>query len=496
MGQSHQQSSSSQTTTPTTTTPAPDGQDLGSNSANQDALGAQTSLGGDGGILDTIGDAFDLREDEERLDAEEELLDFMSRSYSEDHFHPSTGRGNFDADYDPSGGSLTITVSVFFNFRNGSPTHPEWVAETSAGDPTFNAADFEWTDDEKQSFSDNAISMVENHWGRQYRFHNTRQYWESLPDVDVNINITEAADAGSAHYNLEVFKWPDDRVDGAHIDRPGVDHGADCAGHQTDHGTDPDHVGGILNENATNGIENPVESDFVRTTGTRNAYGQADTDNPSPITFEQDSSEISGAQLTALGTFATTMGGAAMPDFDLTVTGHSSSEGDEDHNQDLSDDRARVVSNELVSGGVKSQPLVRGVGEQGATEDPIWRRVDIVIGNFEATQTTVLHEFGHIFGLADEYPTQDGGSRDVGTEADHSDLAENLGLTADPVVAHHSDSIMSNGEVVEPYHYCTFLEALGTMTNTTGQWEAGPGPGPDLGPVDTVPQPSNGTAYA
>ena len=65
-----------------------------------------------------------------------------------------------------------------------------------------------------------------------------------------------------------------------------------------------------------------------------------------------------------------------------------------------------------------------------------------------------------------------------------SQLANDLGLATAPVVAHHSDSIMSNGEVIEPYHYATFLEVLGTMTGTTGEWTAGPGNGPSLGPGD------------
>jgi hypothetical protein len=36
---------------------------------------------------------------------------------------------------------------------------------------------------------------------------------------------------------------------------------------------------------------------------------------------------------------------------------------------------------------------------------------------------------------------------------------------------------MSTGEAVKPYHYVTFLEALGTVTGTTGTWGIRPGPG-------------------
>ena len=453
-----------------------------------------------GGVLDwmadRVGDWTDSRPDEERRDAEEELETFMGQPYEVEHFHPSAGRGNFDAAYQPGSGILTITVSVFFVFRDGSPGNPDWVANTAAGDPTFPADAFVWTEDEKTEFARNAVSMVQQHWSRQYTFHCTRPYWEALPDVNVDIAITDAPDAATAHYNIEVFKWPDDRVDAAHIDRPGANHGAAHAGHQHNSGTDPDHVGGVFNENSLDGgVGTPDVSDFRRTTATRNAYGQADVDNPSPILFDEASSTISAADQTRIRTFTATMSAPAMPDFALTVIGHASSDGSPESNQILSEDRAHAVSNELVTGGVKSQPTVRGVGATGATTEPLWRRVDLTVGDFRSQQTTVLHEFGHVFGLADEYPTADGGSRDVGTPVDHSQLAQNMGLAAAPVVAHHSDSIMSNGEVVEPYHYATFLEVLGTMTSTTGMWSAGPGPGPAPGPGD-FPTPTGDTRLA
>jgi hypothetical protein len=85
-----------------------------------------------------------------------------------------------------------------------------------------------------------------------------------------------------------------------------------------------------------------------------------------------------------------------------------------------------------------------------------------------------MHEFGHIFGLDDEYPSADTGSRTVGTKVDHSDLAEKLIPGQKPVVAHHNENIMSNGEMVQPHHYVTFLDALGKMTKTEGKWDVRP----------------------
>jgi hypothetical protein len=178
------------------------------------------------------------------------------------------------------------------------------------------------------------------------------------------------------------------------------------------------------------------------------------------------------------------------------VTGHASAEGEEEKNLRLSEARARNVSNEIVKGGATTTPTSTGKGEEGATEDPAWRKVEIQVKDFTSKQTTVKHEFGHILGLGDEYPTADATPatrRPVGTPVAHSALAQRLIPGQQPILAHHDESIMSNGEEVRPYHYVTFLEALGNMTGTTGTWGIRPGPGPGgRGPGDfPVPGPDD-----
>jgi hypothetical protein len=119
--------------------------------------------------------------------------------------------------------------------------------------------------------------------------------------------------------------------------------------------------------------------------------------------------------------------------------------------------------------------------------------VNITVGAFEADQTTILHEFGHMFGLGDEYPTPDGGARDVGTRVAHSALAERLIPGQQPILAHHDEGIMSNGELIRPHHYVTFLEVLGKMTGTEGTWDVRPGPGSaPRGPGDFPTPPPGG----
>ena len=432
-----------------------------------------------GGIVDSIMDAADMREDEERLDAEEELEAFMSQEYEVSHFHPETGRGNIDGHYDPSAGVLQVRVGVFFNFLDGNPSvNPDWIAWQNRN-PTlaFPSAAFQWTPEEEEAYARNAIAEVVSAWEGQYTFSTTRPHWQALPDVNVQI-VIEQVDQAAAHYAIDVIKWPLDVGIGAHIDRPGHTHGHS-------HGsTDPDHVGAEFNESAGDGdISNPDESHYVRDHTSRSAYGDADAANPEVVFFDSASTTVPSMYHSALRQLGEVLGRAEMPPFPLELVGHASKDGDAEENQRLSEERADAVLASIVAGGPKVTPTASGVGEQDAGWEAEWRRVDIKLCDFVSEQTTVVHEFGHIFGLADEYPAMDNptGTRQVGDEVAHSEIAQNLVEGQEPVVAHHSESVMSNGEQIKPFHYVTFLEMLGVMTETTGEWKIGPGPGPGLG---------------
>jgi outer membrane protein OmpA-like peptidoglycan-associated protein len=411
------------------------------------------------------------------------LEELLSTTYTTEDFHPSTGRGLFDAVYAPGDGNLTITVGITFNFVDGNPADPTWLATVGpAKAATYTPEQFRWTDDEKTQWKENAISTVTTLWGHRYTFYTQKDCWAGqLPPVNVNIEIIErpASGVNKSHFVTTVNKWPTE---------PGLEESVTPPGATADQST------ARFQESADDGITNPDSSHFVRNTGTRARYGQVDTDNPGTINFPVGSSTVSDADKAKLQTFGRTLGAPDIPPFPVTVTGHSSADGSADRNQTLSEDRARNVSNEIVSGGPQRQPTVTGVGATGAAPTPDWRRVDITVGNFEADQTTVAHEFGHMFGLGDEYPTPDGGSRDVGTPVAHSALAQRLIPGQQPILAHHSEDIMSNGEVVRPHHYVTFMEVLGKMSDTEGTWDIRPAP--TSGPGDfTAPTP-DGTAVA
>jgi len=398
------------------------------------------------------------------------LAAFMSRTYSETYYRPSTG-GGFDVAYDPSAGALTVTVKVYFNFENGNPSHADWRGTTRPDGTPYDSHEFAWNDEDKEDYASEFIDQIERHWSGRHAFRCIRMGWEALPLVHVNVEVDRVDAADGAHLEADVYKWPDNRYDRFYVDQPDVSNSEQLLGSGW-LGVEPARSEGQFNESESDeAVGLPDRTKFTIDTSERSAYTQADADNPSPILFALGSYKVTSNELGPLRAFAETMAQPAMPDFQIMVIGHTSSDGSDSDNQLLSEKRARAVSGELVRGGVKSPPIVGAVGERGATEDAGWRRVDIIVGELTAMQTTILHEFGHVIGLGDEYPTPDGGRRDVGQAVRHSPLAQQLGVTSAPILASDNDAIMSVGEVVAPRHYITFLEALGDVTGTAGEWE-------------------------
>ena len=398
------------------------------------------------------------------------LDELMSHTYTREDFHPSTGSGLFDAIYAPGDGVLTITLGIAFNFVDGNPADPTWVA--SVGGPavaaTYAADQFAWTPDEQKNWKENALAQVLAIWSGRYTFYTRKACWQdTLPPVDVEIEILErpATGAGKAHFVTTVNKWPTE---------PGPSDSVTPPGAAADQSTARFH------ESAADGIENPDSRHRTRTTASRARYGQVDTDNPRTIRFPQNVSEPSAADKTALRTFGSDARCARHPPFPVTLTGHSSSEGATDLNYEALRGPHAQGERRDRRGRSDAAAAERAAGRSRGRPTADWRRVDITVGAFEADQTSAAHEFGHMFGLNDQYPTQDGGSRDVGTRVGHSALAERLIPGQQPILARHDEDIMSNGEVVQPYHYVTFLEVLGVMTGTEGEWDVRPavrGPG-------------------
>lgn len=416
-------------------------------------------------VEDWFGDITDTRPDEARLDALEDLSAFMAQDYHLANHHPATGRGLFDADYAPRTGEMVVTLKLCFRFVAGDPTNAAWIA--AVGGPAAAAAytpdQFVWQPGEAEDWKANAITDVQDAWSDRYTFHNTRPYWETLPDVHVRVHVVETP-AAEAHFVTTVRKWPKDGGPRDAVTPPAAGSNQSTA---------------QLEESADNGITVPDRDRYRTRTTDQVAYGLVTAANPGRIFFDLASAVVQPPDRARLHAFGAALGRADMPPFPVTVTGHASSEGPEDYNLRLSEDRARAVSNEIVEGGAQQQPTIVAEGERGAAATAAWRVVEITVGDFTSEQETVVHEFGHMLGLGDEYPNPP--SRPVGAPVAHSALAVSLIPGQQPIVATDNESIMSTGSEIRPYHYVTFLEALGIMTGTTGQWAVGPasprGPG-------------------
>jgi len=159
----------------------------------------------------------------------------------------------------------------------------------------------------------------------------------------------------------------------------------------------------------------------------------------------------------------------------VTLIGHASRPGSTSYNTRLVQRRLNSVKeylrgrnfqniNTRVSETNQADTIAENLPETEQTS-ALLRRVEIVVGTGEL-QTTVAHEFGHVFGLKDEYVTRgtsfSGTGLAAGDVVGHSQMSEDIG--AGQVVAENSDNIMSMGNEVRAQHYGSFGAALRRLT--------------------------------
>ncbi len=171
----------------------------------------------------------------------------------------------------------------------------------------------------------------------------------------------------------------------------------------------------------------------------------------------------------------------------VTLVGHASSSGRPDLNKSLTEKRIESTVGYLKALGFKktasrintvnssTSEMDKEQEEASKSADPAvsskvfkdepYQRVDLVVGSGEM-QNTVAHEFGHVFGLRDEYVTKgtsfSGTGKAAGEEVGHSKMSEDIG--AGKATAENSDNMMSMGNKVRAQHYATFGWALKQLT--------------------------------
>ncbi|HEU5315346.1 MAG TPA: OmpA family protein, partial [Chloroflexota bacterium] len=313
-----------------------------------------------------------------------------------------------------------------------------------AADRAAFVADFTWTDPQKEAFSDQLQARVEGAWSAQFLFGCTRPGWESMfavPIVDVDVH--EGAVGDGDHLQTTTYKVPDGGTYsvGAFVQSQG----------------DQDPFNNQLVMSSTDVDETPLDQSLLRKT----------------VLFAHDSAVLTPDAISLLRAFERDFQDANL---DLTnpveLTGHASSPGDEEYNSRLAQRRIDAVRDQLSAfgfTGINERVTTQNLGEEGATEDAEWRRVDLVVGSGEG-QLVAAHEFGHVFGLMDEYVSNDvnpggsitGSGSAVGTAVGHDAMAKAIGTSG--AVAENNDDIMSLGNAVQPKHYATFGWALAQVT--------------------------------
>lgn len=379
--------------------------------------------------------------------------------YGPSTLQPPTGIGGFDASYNPSSKGLLIEVKGGVQFQNGLTltggvivaNHTDLAQAATDGNtlPANKRAafvrDFTWTPGKKASFITNLQSRVDSAWSGQHTFQCTRDGWGAVTaTVAARVHIHEGANAAGDHLHVTPYRVPD-----------GGTYSVGAA--VTPHG-------------GANNNDLVMSSNEVQRTPQSNALLRRQ------VLFDNDSAALTAASTTTLSQFIIDFQTNNVPRSNpVQLVGHASSTGSAAHNRALAQQRVDAVQAHLVSNGfsgVNSRVTTSNQGAHGATAGASSRRVDLIVGSGEG-QLVAAHEFGHVFGLKDEYATNAGGGisgtgNPTGTIVGHDAMAKAIG--APGAIAENNDNIMSLGNTVRPQHYATFGWALGQITGVT-EWQ-------------------------
>jgi outer membrane protein OmpA-like peptidoglycan-associated protein len=388
---------------------------------------------------------------------------------------PPTNIGGFAASYEPTSNVLTIQVRTGINFVNGLTLAPGTGVITSNHTDLNQAAidgnsapvasragfvaDFTWTRAQETAFIANLKARVEGAWSSGatgLSFTCTRPGWESLTaTAHVDVDVHHGAATGTDHLESTVYKVPDS---GQYTITSAVD------GNRNDPNVAFD------NDPHNNGVE--MSSTDVASTPITNSLLRKS------VTFAHDSAVLDATGQATVNAFTADFQDANLDLTNpVTLEGHASSSGSDDYNRALAQRRIDAVTAQLGTAGftgLNDRVTVDNQGETGAAEAPEWRRVDLICGTGEG-QAVASHEFGHVFGLLDEYAINPGGTiqgtgNPTGTVVGHDAMARAIG--AGGAVSENNDGVMPLGNAVRPQHYATFGWALMQVTGVN-QWQVG-----------------------
>lgn len=400
------------------------------------------------GASAAVGQPYGNAAAQEALLAKEQAR-LTGREWVLEDYTPSTGIGKFDLAWNPATGVLLVTSRLAFEFLDSHPKGEAWL---ESGGGSFAAERFAWQPGEAERWKADAIAEIEAAWSTGAELRHA-----TLPGVAARVVVhVEEVEPEEAHFTLVVKKVPEDREE---VFRDHVD---------TDAGTV------ALNEASDDGVTEVDGRDRTVAAPTDAEHRDVGILAREPVRFARGSAALAGADKARVGELARALGEAGRPRFPISAWGFAGlDEGDAQEQDALAGARVDAVAEELLRGSPRT-PIEREVvgGREGDTgrDAP---RVQLYVGTATARHTTVVHEFGHVLGLPDEYVDEDG---DVDRPAGETDLGypdQAHAIAGDTLVARDDERVMSVGDEVKPHHHVTILEALERMTGTEGQWSVG-----------------------
>jgi outer membrane protein OmpA-like peptidoglycan-associated protein len=394
----------------------------------------------------------------------------------------TSGIGGFSATYSPGSDSLTITIkgSVVFEhgikpkgsgFEVGDPGLAPVLARMPPPGPRRTAfiAAFQWTTAEEAPFLTDLARVVRDGWQGKHEFHVNRPQWQWIGakvNVDIQVRKQEATGrAADDHFSIKTVKVPPPGSGEAELRRD-EQVNSEVAG-------DADRTN-AFDQNMTLGSQdiNPSARPLLATV---------------PVFFAHDSAAVTAAERRKIRGFARRWQGAApgtagSRPASVELNAMTTASGSDAYNADLAQRRADAVRAELTAAGFNNVATRVTANPQGETpaagsEEARFRRVDMVPDGGKA-QNVAVHEFGHAFGLDDEYGAEFGAGRPAaGTPVAHDAATKKMtdagGNALPGAVVENNNNIMSVGGEVQPQHYSTFHEALRAVTGIE-EWALGP----------------------
>ena len=359
--------------------------------------------------------------------------------------------GGFDVEYDPVAGELKVKLRGAVQFlagmelKSGRAVAKEPSPATRAARDAINAlpaadratqvAKWRWSKDtgpdagDETDFLTKFKTVVEAQWSEKHPFHCTRAWWEDLKaDVKVEVDVREQAKGATDHMKVLAYKVPKGQMIGqANVNRPA--------------GRSGNAFGNVMTMNSSK-VEQRKD-DLLQV----------------HITFDPGTDTPTASSTTELKDYGTKMPNAAADADIAAVNVTVTVQGPDEATRKKRFDNIAAI---LTGQGMALTRIAFVDGGAGT-------KAELVIGTGEQ-QTSAAHESGHMFGLDDEYTGA--GAYAPGKKTEHTEFVKKTtGLKG--AMHAKSDSIMSNGRVVRPQHYATFLDAL-RMVSGFNDWAFGP----------------------